>query len=131
MECGADLTAGLRLIGRAFGVDRAAICLAMVGAPDDPGMGMFTASSDALESVCMTCTKANFAQIYLMATDPDRQRRGAGWAVMARAMETAMRDIATDFCMMASGAGERLYHAFRYETHELVEYWMVNPTTGA
>jgi ribosomal protein S18 acetylase RimI-like enzyme len=122
VEVGADLTAVLALIGRAFG---------MAGALDDPAMGMFTASSDALDSVCMTYTEANLAQIYLMATDPDRQRRGAGWAVMARAMETAMRDGATDFCLMASGAGERLYRALGYETHELAEYWMVNPPTGA
>jgi hypothetical protein len=32
---------------------------------------------------------------------------------------------------MASGAGERLYRALGYETHELAGYWMVNPTTGA
>jgi hypothetical protein len=32
VEVGADLTAVLELIGRAFGVDRAAICLAMAGA---------------------------------------------------------------------------------------------------
>jgi ribosomal protein S18 acetylase RimI-like enzyme len=128
---GADLTAALELIGRAFGVDRAAICLAMAGALDDPAMGMFTASSDALDSVCMAYTEANLAHIYLMATDPDRQRRGAGWAVMARAMETAMRDGATDFCLMASGAGERLYRALGYETCELAGYWIVNPTMGA
>ena len=85
----------------------------------------------ALDSVCMTYTEAILAQIYLMATDPDRHRRGAGWAVMARAMETATRDGATDFCVMASGAGERLYRALGYETHELAAYWMVNPTTGA
>jgi hypothetical protein len=131
VEAGADLTAGLALIGRAFGVDRAAICLAMAGALDGPAMGMFTASSDALDSVCLTHTEANLAQIYLMATDPGRQRRGAGWAVLARAMETAMRDGATDFCLMASGAGERLYRALGYETHEVAGYWMVNPATGA
>jgi GNAT superfamily N-acetyltransferase len=131
VEVCADLTAVLELIGRAFGVDRAASCLAMAGALDDPAMGMFAASSDALDSVCMTYTEANLAQIYFMATDPDRQRRGAGWAVMARAMETAIRAGATGFCLMASGAGERRYRALGFETHELAEYWMVNPTTGA
>jgi hypothetical protein len=38
--------------------------LAMAGALDDPAMWMFTASSDALDSVCMTYTEANLAQIY-------------------------------------------------------------------
>jgi GNAT superfamily N-acetyltransferase len=127
---GADLTAVLALIGRAFEVDPAAICLAMAGALDDPAMGMVTAASDALDSVCMTYTEARLTHVYLMATDPDRQRRGAGWAVLARAMEIAMRDGATAFCLMASGAGERLYRALGYETHELAGYWMVNPTTG-
>ncbi len=131
VEAGADLTAALALIGRAFGVDRAAICLALAGALDDPAMGMFTASSGALDSVCLTYTEANIAQIYFMATDPDRQRRGAGWAVLARAMETAMQDGATDFCLMASGAGQHLYRAIGFETHELAGYWFVNPTTGA
>jgi hypothetical protein len=46
-------------------------------------------------------------------------------------MEIAMRDGATAFCLMASGAGEPLYRALGYETHELAEYWMVNPITGA
>lgn len=32
---------------------------------------------------------------------------------------------------MTSGAGERLYHALGYETHELAECWMVNPTPEA
>jgi hypothetical protein len=130
VEVGSDLTAVLEMIGRAFEVDQAAICLAMAGAVDDPAMGMFAASSDALDSVCMTYTEASLTHIYLMATDPYRQRRGAGWAMMARAMETAMRDGATDFCLMASGAGERLYRAVGYETHEWAEYWMVNPTMG-
>jgi integrase len=42
-------------------------------------------------------------------------------------METAMQDGATDFCLMESGAGEHLYRALGYETHELAED---NPTTG-
>lgn len=46
-------------------------------------------------------------------------------------MEIAIQDGATGFCLMASDAGEHLYHALGYETHELAEYLMVNPTTGA
>src|SRR3712207_9475667 len=83
VEVAADLAVVLELIGRAFGVDPAASRLAMAGALDDPAMGMFTASSDALDGVCMTYTEAGLAHIYLMATDPDRQRRGAGWGGVA------------------------------------------------
>ena len=48
---------------------------------------------------------------------------------MAQAMETAMRDGATDFCLMASGAGQHLYRTIGFETHELAGYWFINPTT--
>jgi hypothetical protein len=65
VEVGADLTAVLELIGRTFEVDQAASCLAMAGSSSAPAMGMFTASSGALDSVCMTYTEANLAQIYL------------------------------------------------------------------
>ncbi len=52
---------------------------------------------------------------------------GAGWAVMVRAIETAIRDRVTQFFLMASGAGEILYRALGHETYESPEYWMVTP----
>lgn len=90
-------------------------------------MRLFTASSDTLDSVCMTYAEAGVTYIYLMATDPARQRRGAGWAVMSRAMEAAILAGATGFFLEASGAGEPLYRALGYETFDTVEYWMLNP----
>jgi ribosomal protein S18 acetylase RimI-like enzyme len=130
MDAGADLTAVFDLIGRAFEVDQEGSRLAMAGMLDDPAMKLFTASSDTLDSVCMTWTESNVTYIYLMATDPERQRRGAGWAVMTRAMETAIQDGATVFFLMASGAGAHLYHELGYTTHESAEYWMINPPEG-
>jgi ribosomal protein S18 acetylase RimI-like enzyme len=123
----ATLTAVLDLIARAFEQDPARIRLAMVGILDDPAMRLFTASSETLDSVCLTYAEASVTHIYLMATDPDRQRRGAGWAVLTRAMETAIGDGATQFFLEASGAGEPLYRALGYETYDSAEYWMVNP----
>ena len=124
---GADLTAVLHLVARAFNEDPAGIRLAMAGALDDPAMRLFTASSDTLDSVCMTYADAGVTYIYLMATDPERQRRGAGRAVMSRAMEDAIRAGVTGFFLEASGAGEPLYRALGYETWDAVEYWMMNP----
>jgi hypothetical protein len=63
VEVVADPTAVLELIGRAFGVDRAAIRLAMARPFDDSAKGMFTASSDALDSVCVTSMEANLGGI--------------------------------------------------------------------
>lgn len=127
VHAGADLTAMLDLIARTFEVDQTGSRLAMAGALDDPAMRMFTASSDTLDSVCMTYAESRVSYIYLMATDPDRQRRGTGWTVLARAMETAIRDGATSFFLEASGAGEGLYRQLGYETFELAEYWVINP----
>jgi GNAT superfamily N-acetyltransferase len=130
VDPGTDLTAVLDLIARAFEEDPARIRLAMAGILDDPAMRLFTASASVektLDSVCLTYAEASVTHIYLMATDPDRQRRGAGWAVLARAMETAIGEGATQFFLEASGAGEPLYRALGYETYESAEYWMVNP----
>jgi ribosomal protein S18 acetylase RimI-like enzyme len=127
VDAGADLTAVLDLISRAFDVDKAGTRLAMAGALDHPAMSMFTATSDTLDSLCMIWTEARLTYIYLMATDPDRQRRGAGWAVMARAMEAAIQDGATAFFLEASGAGEGLYRQLGYEIDELLEFWVINP----
>jgi ribosomal protein S18 acetylase RimI-like enzyme len=127
VDVGPDLTTVFDLIGRAFEVDQAGSRLAMAGVLDDPAMQLFTATSGTLDSVCLTWTEGHVTLIYLMATDPDRQRRGAGWAVMAHAMEVAMRDGATGFFLEASGAGEGLYRQLGYETFEMAGYWMINP----
>lgn len=130
VHAGADLTPAFDMVARAFEVDQAGARQAFAGALDDPSMRMFTASSDAIDSVCMTWTEARATYIYLMATDPDRQRRGAGWAVMAGAMEAAIRDGASSFFLEASTAGEGLYRQIGYETYELVDFWEVNPSSS-
>lgn len=130
VHAGADLTAVLDLIARAFRVDQVGTRLAMAGALDDPTMKLFTASSETLDSVCMTWSEASVTYIYLMATDPDRQRRGAGWAVMAGAMDAAMRDGATSFFLEASSAGEGLYRQIGFETFELADFWSMNLPPG-
>jgi GNAT superfamily N-acetyltransferase len=127
VEAGSDVTAALDLIARTFEVDQAGSRLAFAGLLDDPAMQLFTASSDALDSVCLTYAESSVTHIYLMATERDRQRRGAGRAVMTHAMEAAIRDGAAQFFLMASGEGEPLYLALGFETYESPEYWMVNP----
>lgn len=127
LDTGTDLTPVLDLIARVFEVDQAGTRLAWVGVLDDPAMRLFTASSDALDSVCLTYSDDRVTYIYLLATEPGRQRRGAGRAVLTQAMETAIRDGAALFYLMASGAGEPLYYALGYETYEFPEFWLVNP----
>lgn len=126
-DAGPGVAAALDLAMRAFEVDVAGGRLAMAGVLDDPAMRLFTASSDALDSICLSWTAGDVTYIHLMATDPDRQRRGAGRAVLTRAMETAIDEGATMFYLMASSAGQPLYRALGYETYESPEFWLVNP----
>jgi GNAT superfamily N-acetyltransferase len=128
VEAGADLTNVFGSVSRAFELDQAAVNMAMAGMLNDPAMQMFTASSDALDSLCLMYSDADLTYIHVMATDPDRQRRGAGRAVMVRAMENAIQDGATGFSLLASHAGEHLYRALGYETWDQVGFWVVNPT---
>jgi hypothetical protein len=128
VEPGADLTAALELVGEAFGENPATACEVFAGALDHSAMSMVTANSDELDSVCITYTEANLTHIYVLGTKPDRQRRGAGWAALAHAMETAIRGGATGFCLMASGAGEPLYQALGYEVCDQCAFWAFDST---
>ncbi len=127
LPAGTDVTAELDLIARTFEVDQAGTRLAWVGVLDNPAMRLFTASSDVLDSVCLTYADNRVTYIQLLATEPGRQQRGAGRAVLTRAMETAIRDGASQFYLMASSAGAPLYLALGYETYESPEFWLVNP----
>jgi GNAT superfamily N-acetyltransferase len=127
LDGGSGVTAALDVAARAFDLDLAGNRLAMAGVLGDPAMRLFTASSDALDSVCLTWAEDSVTYIYLMATEPDRQRRGAGRAVLVRAMDAAIEDGATLFYLMASSAGQPLYLALGYETYESPEFWTVNP----
>ena len=125
-----DLAPALDLAARAFELDPGVTRLAWAGVLDDPRMRLFTASSDALDSVCLAYAEGSVTYIYLMATDPDRQRRGAGRAVLTRVMDEATREGTGVLYLMASSAGQPLYRALGYETYELAEFWEVHPKSG-
>jgi len=111
LHTGADVMTALDLIARTFEVDQAGTRLAWAGVLDDPATRLFTASSDAVDSACLIYADDRVTYIYLLATDPDRQRRGASRVVLTWVMETAIRDGAARFYLMSSGAGEPLHRA--------------------
>jgi ribosomal protein S18 acetylase RimI-like enzyme len=126
-----DLAAALDLCARSFEVDPAGTRLTWAGVLDDPQMRVYVTASDTLDSVCMAYAEGGVTYIYLMATDPDRQRRGAGRAVLTHAMNEAIAEGAGQFFLMASSAGQPLYRALGYETYELPEFWEIHPLDRA
>ncbi len=126
-----DIRAAVDLIARSFEVDPTESSKAMTGVLDDPAMRMHLAGSDAIDSVCMTYTPARVTYVYIMATDPDRQRRGAGRAVLTAAMDEARAAGSEQFFLMSSSSGQPLYEALGYVTYELPEFWVVNPPPEA
>jgi GNAT superfamily N-acetyltransferase len=65
--------------------------------------------------------------IHLMATRPDRQRQGAGWAALAAAITTAIDDGAEGIYLLASDPGRFLYTPMGFRLVEEVRFWVANP----
>jgi N-acetylglutamate synthase-like GNAT family acetyltransferase len=124
---GEDLRGVTDLIARAFEADPKSTWLSLRGALGSPRMRCHVAESDGLESVCLTFRAEDVAYVNILATDPDRQRRGAGREVMVRAMREHVAEGVAGFFLMASDDGQPLYHALEFETFERPEFWTINP----
>ena len=124
---GEDMRPVLDLISRSFEVDPALGQMTLADVLAEPAMRLFVATSDSLDSTCLTYTSGPTTYIFIMATEPARQRRGAGWAVLERAMDAATGAGATGFYLMASSAGQPLYRALGFATFVEPEFWTIYP----
>jgi len=124
---GEDGASASELVAASFEVDPAGNRLLMAGMLDQPAMRLFTATSDTLDSVYIDYTSGPVTYVHILATAPDRQRRGSGRAVMTHAMELAIASGTDRFFLMASSAGQPLYRALGFETIELPEFWEMHP----
>ncbi len=115
------------VVARAFGGDPERMSKVLRGILGAPALRCHVAESDGLDSVCVTWRADSVTYINLLATDPDRQRRGAGREVLVRAMEEYAGEGVLGFYLMASDDGQPLYHALGYETFEQPEFWTINP----
>ena len=124
---GEDLRSVTDIIARAFEADPPYIWDTLHGMLDSPAMRCHVAESDGLDSICLTWRSADVVYISMLATDPDRQRRGAGREVLVRAMTDHAREGAIGFYLLASDDGQPLYNALGFETFERPEFWTINP----
>ncbi|MGB3328840.1 MAG: GNAT family N-acetyltransferase [Thermomicrobiales bacterium] len=114
------------VIAHAFGVPEEATASIWTEAVDRPGMTVHLAEHDGIESVCVAYTPADLCYIYVMATEPDRQRRGAGYAVLSHVMNGLVDRGIDRFTLLASGQGRPLYEAMGYDVIDAAEFWSLN-----
>jgi GNAT superfamily N-acetyltransferase len=118
----------LVVMGKAFDVDPAMLELELSALLDRPEMALHVAQRDGtVESMCLTYRDGSDCYVYVMATDPERQRQGAGRAVLQQTMEEAVADGVERFGLLASSAGEPLYRSMGYATVETAGFWIINP----
>lgn len=127
LAAGDDLRSVTDCIARAFEAGSEAIWNAMHGALEAPTMQCHVAESDGLDSICLTWRSDAIVYVSMLASDPDRQRRGAGREVMVHAMREHAASGAQGFWLMASDDGQPLYGALGFETFERPEFWTINP----
>jgi ribosomal protein S18 acetylase RimI-like enzyme len=89
-------------------------------------MTAHVAERDAMDSLCLAYTQDSLCYIYVLATDPDRQRNGAGRALLTSVMN-GIADRGVDaFALLASSEGRPLYESMGYEVIDPAEFWILN-----
>ena len=67
--------------------------------------------------------------IWTMSTPPDRQRQGAGRAVLLSAMHDHLKRGAETFYLIATAAGKPLYDDLGFETVDEMSIWLVGESS--
>ena len=101
------------------------------GATQDPNLIMMIGGSGAnelgaIDSMCMAYRYGPLCYVHLMATRPDRQRLGAGWAVLAKVISTAIEEGWEGIYLIASDAGRSPYTPMGFRLVEEVRFWVAN-----
>jgi GNAT superfamily N-acetyltransferase len=105
-------------IARAFDASRVGIT----------GVETFIGSFDGVPVTTMTVVRTGpVAGIWLMATHPDRQRRGAGRALLSNVLELYRQQGVVSFYLNASESGLRLYRSLGFETIAEYSLWLMPP----
>jgi GNAT superfamily N-acetyltransferase len=115
------------LVASAFGLDRAWVGRTFTAASllKAPGVRFFLATKDGEScSTVMTTVGNGPVGIWNMATAPERQRQGAGRAVLQAAMEHHRAQGSNSFYLIATPAGKPLYDASGFTTVDNLAIWM-------
>jgi GNAT superfamily N-acetyltransferase len=116
------------LVASAFSLDRMWVGRTFVSESllEPPSVSFFLASKDdePCSAVTTTCTRTGVVGIWSMATAPERQRRGAGRAVLRAAVAHHLRQGAEAFYLIATPAGKPLYDSFGFTTVDEFPVWV-------
>jgi GNAT superfamily N-acetyltransferase len=97
---------------------------------DAPAMGFYVAYRGDLpmSSVC-TSGAGSTVGIWTMSTPPEKQRQGAGRAVLVAAMQDHLRRGADTFYLIATPAGKPLYDSLGFKTVDELSIWLVGESS--
>lgn len=116
------------LVASAFGMDRA-WCVRTFASPsllEAPAVEFFVARrGDQAMSAVTTSKTDTTVGIWSMATPPEKQRQGAGRAVLLAAMEFSWKRGAETFYLCATDAGKPLNDSLGFTTVDDLPIWVV------
>ena len=120
------------LAASAFAMDRAWVdrTFAAPSLLDAPALGFYVAyRGDVPMSGVCTSGAGSTVGIWTMSTPPEKQRQGAGRAVLVAAMQDHLRRGAETFYLIATPAGKPLYDSLGFKTVDELSIWLVGEST--
>jgi hypothetical protein len=126
MSLFSDLAASAFAMDRAW-VDRTFAAPALL---DAPAMGFYVAyRGDVPMSGVCTSGAGSTVGIWTMSTPPEKQRQGAGRAVLVAAMQDHLRRGGDTFYLIATPAGKPLYDSLGFKTVDELSIWLVGESS--
>jgi hypothetical protein len=120
------------LAASAFAMDRMWVDRTFASAAllDAPAMAFHIAyRGDIPMSAVCTSGAGSTVGIWTMSTPPDRQRQGAGRAVLLAAMHDHVKRGVETFYLIATAAGKPLYDDIGFETVDELSIWLVGDSS--
>ena len=127
----ADLPAIRQLVASAFSLPRTSVDQVLPPAVlDVPDLTLFLTlrAGEPVSTVAATCHGATIG-LWNMATQPERQRQGAGRATLEAAIAYHRARGAQRFYLGATPAGKALYDRVGFQTLEETPIWMAGHST--
>jgi GNAT superfamily N-acetyltransferase len=120
------------LAASAFAMDPAWVDRTFAAASllEAPAMAFYVAyrADTPMSAVCSSGAGSTVG-IWTMSTPPDRQRQGAGRAVLLAAMHDHLKRGAETFYLIATAAGKPLYDDLGFETVDELSIWLVGESS--
>lgn len=120
------------LAASAFAMDRAWVDRTFAAASllDAPAMAFYVAyRGDVPMSAVCTTGRGSTVGIWTMSTPTDKQRQGAGRALLLAVMQAHVKRGAETFYLIATAAGKPLYDKLGFDTVDELSIWLAGEST--